>query len=103
MACDVFEAAGHVTARKDSTSNSGYYHGLGHGFGLDVHEAPYMSLRGMRAVEHFQPGTIICNEPGLYYPDDPRGGWGVRIEDDYWCDEHGVFQRLSEFDRALVI
>ena len=77
--------------------------GLGHGFGLDVHEAPYMSLRGTRADEYFERGTIICNEPGLYYPDDPRGGWGVRIEDDYWCDESGAFVRLSEFDRTLVI
>jgi Xaa-Pro aminopeptidase len=103
LACDIFEAAGHSTNRVDPTSNSGYYHGLGHGFGLDVHEAPYMGMRGMRPDEFFQKGTIICNEPGLYYPDDPRGGWGIRIEDDYWCDESGTFVRLSEFDRALVI
>ena len=62
-----------------------------------------MSLRGMRPDEKFQIGTIICNEPGLYYPDDPRGGWGVRIEDDYWCNFDGTFQRLTEFDRALVV
>jgi Xaa-Pro aminopeptidase len=103
MACDMFEAAGHCTSRKDFSSVSGYYHGLGHGFGLDVHEAPYMSLRGTRADEYFERGTIVCNEPGLYYPDDPRGGWGVRVEDDYWCDENDTFVRLSEFDRSLVI
>jgi len=103
MACDMFEAAGHCTSRKDFTSVSGYYHGLGHGFGLDVHEAPYMSLRGTRPDEYFEHGVILCNEPGLYYPDDPRGGWGVRVEDDYWCDENGAFVRLSEFERDLVI
>lgn len=103
LACDIFEAAGHSTNRTDYGSDKGYYHGLGHGFGLDVHEAPYMGLRGTRPDEFFQPGTIICNEPGLYYPDDPRGGWGVRIEDDYWCNEQGEFVRLSEFDRTLVI
>jgi Xaa-Pro aminopeptidase len=103
LACDIFEAAGHNTNRTNYGSDSGYYHGLGHGFGLDVHEAPYMALRGTRPDEYFQTGAIICNEPGLYYPDDPRGGWGVRVEDDYWCNPNGVFERLSEFDRALVI
>jgi Xaa-Pro aminopeptidase len=103
LVCDLFEAAGHCTNRIDPTSNSGYYHGLGHGFGLAVHEAPHMGVPGTRPPEYFQKGTIICNEPGLYYPDDPRGGWGVRVEDDYWCDENGVFERLSSFDHALVI
>jgi Xaa-Pro aminopeptidase len=101
--CDIFEAAGHSTNRTDFKSNNGFYHSLGHGFGLDVHEAPYMAVRGMRADEFFQKGTIICNEPGLYYPDDARGGWGIRIEDDYWIDEDGVTTRLTEFDRSLVI
>jgi len=45
----------------------------------------------------------VCNEPGLYDPDDPRGGWGVRIEDDYWFDENGKPHRLTEFDRSLVV
>jgi Xaa-Pro aminopeptidase len=103
VACDMFEAAGYITNRVDPTSNSGYYHGLGHGFGLDVHEAPHMGLRGSRPDEYFAVGTIICNEPGLYDPDDPRGGWGVRIEDDYWCRPDGTFERLSSYDRTLVI
>ncbi len=103
LVCDLFEAAGHCTNRIDPTSNSGYYHGLGHGFGLAVHEAPYIGLPGTRPPEYFKKGVIICNEPGLYYPDDPRGGWGVRVEDDYWCNEQGEFERLSSFDRSLVI
>jgi Xaa-Pro aminopeptidase len=103
VACTLFEAAGYSTSRVDPTSNSGYYHGLGHGFGLDVHESPYMGLRGGRPDEYFEAGTIICNEPGLYDPDDARGGWGVRVEDDYWCRPDGVFERLSSFDRTLVI
>lgn len=102
-ACTLFEAFGHKTQRQDLAATSGYLHGLGHGFGLAVHESPGMSLRGMRPDEKFQIGTIICNEPGLYYPDDPRGGWGVRIEDDYWCNFDGTFQRLTEFDRSLVV
>jgi Xaa-Pro aminopeptidase len=103
VVCDIFEKAGHSTQRTNYGSMSGYYHGLGHGFGLEVHEAPGMGLKETRPLEHFQRGTIICNEPGLYYPDDPRGGWGVRIEDDYWFDENGKVERLTEFDRGLII
>jgi Xaa-Pro aminopeptidase len=101
--CDLFEQHGHKTLRQDYTTTSGYYHGLGHGFGLQVHEPPSMANKGMRADEIFQPGTIICNEPGLYYPDDPRGGWGVRVEDDYWFDLNGKLKRLTEFDRSLIV
>ncbi len=101
--CDLFELRGHKTVRQDIGATSGYMHGLGHGFGLLVHEPPSMSVKGWRADEVFQPGTIICNEPGLYYPDDPRGGWGVRVEDDYWFDLNGKLQRLTEFDRSLVV
>ena len=43
----------------------------------------------------FQPGTVVCLEPWLYYPDDPRGRWGVRIQDDYWFDMDGKLQQLA--------
>lgn len=101
--CDLFESRGHRTVRQDIGATSGYIHGLGHGFGLLVHEPPSMSVKGWRADETFKPGTIICNEPGLYYPDDPRGGWGVRVEDDYWFDMNGRLQRLTDFDRSLIV
>jgi Xaa-Pro aminopeptidase len=101
--CDLFEANGHRTVRQDITTTSGYLHGLGHGFGLQVHESPGMSVKGWRPDENFQAGTIVCNEPGLYYPDDPRGGWGVRVEDDYWFNLEGKLERLTSFDRSLVI
>ena len=100
LACDIFESHGHRTVRQDLGTTSGFMHGLGHGFGLDVHEAPSMGLRSLRPDERFQPGVIVTNEPGLYYPDQ---GWGVRVEDDYWCNPQGQFECLTSFDRALVV
>lgn len=49
-------------------------HGLGHGVGLDVHEAPSVGPRGTRPVRE---GSVITIEPGIYIP----GLGGVRIED----------------------
>ena len=63
---------------RDFLKGAGYgkefTHGLGHGIGLEVHEPPWVSLRGTQALE---PGMVFSVEPGIYLP-----GWGgVRIED----------------------
>ena len=51
----------------------GFFHSLGHGVGLEVHELPYMGRTGHDLV----PGDVITLEPGLY-----RSGYGgVRLED----------------------
>ena len=54
----------------------GYFgHGLGHGVGLEVHEAP---VRSPRATLTAKAGMVFTIEPGIYLP----GRTGVRIEDD---------------------
>lgn len=59
-------------------------HGLGHGTGLEIHEAPFVSKRSA-ADKVFVPGNIVTLEPGLY---DPNLG-GVRLENDVLITETG--------------
>jgi Xaa-Pro aminopeptidase len=74
--CEHFHAAGHKTQlhkEPGEVLEDGFFHGLGHGVGLEVHELPAMSRSGHDLV----PGDVITIEPGLY-----RSGYGgVRLED----------------------
>jgi Xaa-Pro aminopeptidase len=70
----------------------GFFHGLGHAFGLDVHEQP----RIVKA--EFKPGQVLTVEPGLYVP----GIGGARIEDDGVVTENG-FKVLSRFPKELEL
>jgi Xaa-Pro aminopeptidase len=68
-----------------------YSHGLGHGIGLDVHEAPQMRP-GIELL--LAPGMVVTVEPGIYDP-----GWGgVRLEDDYLITPDGC-ERLTTLQR----
>jgi Xaa-Pro aminopeptidase len=72
---------------------------LGHGIGLEVHEAP--SFRAMAGnTDTLQPGMGITIEPGLYYQDR---GFGVRVEDTYVCDLDGGFRSITPFPKDLVL
>lgn len=73
-------------------------HGLGHGFGLDIHESVRMSPL---SEQKFEPGMVVTVEPGIYLPNR----FGVRIEDDILVtnDGHEVLTSVPrEFDDAIV-
>jgi Xaa-Pro aminopeptidase len=74
--CELFHGAGYKTQLNKEPGEvleDGFFHGLGHGVGLEVHELPAMSRTGHDLV----PGDVITIEPGLY-----RSGYGgVRLED----------------------
>jgi len=76
VASEFFHEAGFPTAlhKKDGeVLENGFFHGLGHGVGLEVHEQPWLSRYPGELVE----GDVITLEPGLY-----RNGYGgCRLED----------------------
>lgn len=88
-----FAAAGYETKRGASGS-SGFFHGTGHGLGLEVHERPNLGRSGTR----LRKGAVVTVEPGLYYP----GLGGCRIEDVVQVETSGV-RRLSRFHYRWIV
>jgi Xaa-Pro aminopeptidase len=85
VARELIEAAGH---------GGQFGPGLGHGVGLDVHEAPRLSTRSDATLA---PGMVVTVEPGIYLP----GRGGVRIEDLVIVTETG-HERLTPFPKELT-
>lgn len=69
-------------------------HGLGHGVGLEIHEAPTVSSRGEMTLRE---GMVITIEPGVYLPHN----FGVRIEDMIVLTENG-YENLTKATKSLI-
>jgi Xaa-Pro aminopeptidase len=89
---DADAAARRVVDESDFDGTFG--HGLGHGIGLEIHEAPRLSTA---SSDTLVPGNVITVEPGIYLPD--RGG--IRIEDDVVVTDDGI-ENLTKLRKDLV-
>jgi Xaa-Pro aminopeptidase len=72
-----------------------YGHGMGHGVGLQIHEAPTLRPESTDVLE---AGNVVSVEPGIYIPDESVG---VRIEDIVLVTDNGC-ERLTQFTKELV-
>lgn len=99
IVCDVFEAAGHPTQRTKRPGEplrEGFYAGLGHGVGLEVHEPPVLGRSGNQQLI---AGDIIAVEPGLV----ARPIGGVRVEDLLIVAEAGAENLTGGFPHQLAV
>jgi Xaa-Pro aminopeptidase len=87
-----FTERGYPTEMRDGR-HVGFFHGTGHGLGLEIHDEPRFQL-----TRSFEPGMVLTIEPGLYYP----GLGGVRIEDVVAVTRTGC-DLLSDFEQRLEV
>lgn len=89
-----FEQQGFSTGLRHGRMQ-GFFHGTGHGVGLEIHESPHI---GSRKDSILRPGQVVTIEPGLYYS---KVG-GVRIEDLVLITPRG-YRNLTRFPKILEI
>jgi len=73
----------------------GFFHGTGHGLGLEIHEAP---RTGPNSIGVLEPGHVVTVEPGLYYPEIG----GVRLEDVALVTRNSP-RNLTRFEKVLEV
>jgi Xaa-Pro aminopeptidase len=90
----LFEDEGYKTGKRHGRMQ-GFFHGTGHGLGLEIHEFPRISPTSAATL---RAGHVVTVEPGLYYPD--LGG--VRLEDVAFVAQRGA-RNLTQFEKVLEV
>jgi Xaa-Pro aminopeptidase len=97
LVCRHFEDNGQRTSlskQPGEVLDEGFFHGLGHGVGLEVHEAPSL---GRGATGDLMAGDVVTLEPGLYRP----GFGGCRLEDLVLVTDGGA-ENLTDYPYDLT-
>ena len=97
LVCELFEENGQPTVlskKPGEVLEDGFFHGLGHGVGLEVHEAPNLGRGG---TAELVSGDVVTLEPGLYR----QGFGGCRLEDLVLVTEDGA-ENLTDFPYDLT-
>jgi Xaa-Pro aminopeptidase len=89
-----FDSEGYKTVKKRGWMQ-GFFHGTGHGLGMEIHEAPRISVTSHDVLA---AGQVVTVEPGLYYP----GVGGVRLEDVAALTPQGA-RNLTKFEKVLEV
>jgi Xaa-Pro aminopeptidase len=89
-----FDREGYKTGKRNGRLQ-GFFHGTGHGLGLEIHEAPRLSAT---SNDTLRAGHVVTVEPGLYYPE--LGG--VRLEDVAYITGNSP-RNLTKFEKVLEV
>jgi Xaa-Pro aminopeptidase len=95
IVCEFFQDHGfptQLTKTAGEVLDEGFFHSLGHGVGLEVHEQPGLGRTGIEIVA----GDVLAVEPGLYR----KGFGGCRLEDTVLVTESGV-ERFGDYPYDL--
>lgn len=86
----------HFLTGCNDSGQFGFFHGLGHGVGMEIHESPRLSPKAKTVL---RGGEVVTVEPGLYYPE-----WGgIRLEDLVYLPHDGKAVCLTQAEDFLEI